>query len=117
MAIKELTEEIGDNSTLVRAPEVFHEEICWIQKMDIATLEEYIDAERIGRSGTRITREKRKYFFDVYERYLAIREKHDYKYDWDDLAHTVKAELKDDKDEKMYKHIYAQPVGAATGII
>ena len=105
MAIEEITEEAGSNATLSRAPEVFHEEICWMQKMGITTLEEYVDAERIGRSGTRITRDKRKYFFDVYERYLAIREKHDYKYDWDDLAHTVKDELEDDEDERIYNHI------------
>lgn len=105
MAIKEITEEVGSNSTLSRAPEVFYEEICWIQKMGITTLEDYVDAERIGRSGTRITRNKRKYFFDVYERYLTIREEYDYKYDWDDLAHTVKDELINDEDERMYKHI------------
>ena len=42
------------------------------------TLEDYVYAERIGRSGTRINRDKRKYFFDVYERYLEIRERYDY---------------------------------------
>lgn len=105
MAIDEMIKEVGTNSTLSRAPEVFYEEICWIQKMGISTLEEYIDAERIGRSGTRINRDKRKYFFDVYERYLEIREKHNYKYDWDDIAYAVKEELEDDEDERMYKHI------------
>jgi len=105
MAIEEIVEEVGSNSTFARAPEVFYEEICWIQKMGITTLQEYIDAERIGRSGTRITRENRKYFFDVYQRYLEIRERYGYKYDWDDLAHTVKEELEDDEDERMYKHI------------
>lgn len=104
-AINELISEMGSNSTLARAPEVFYEEISWIQKMGITTLEEYTDAERIGRAGTRITRDKRKYFFDVYERYLDIREKYGYKYDWDDIASAVKEELEDDEEKRMYKHI------------
>lgn len=103
-AIAEITEEVGKKATLSRSPEIFYEEICWIQKMGIATLNDYVDAERIGRSGTRIIRDKRKYFFAVYERYLDIRQRYDYKYDWDDLAHTVREQLEDD-DERMYKHI------------
>lgn len=104
-AINELISRIGSNSTLTRAPEVFYEEICWIQKMGITSLEEYINAERVGRSGTRINRDKRKYFFDVYEHYLDIREKYGYKYDWDDIASAVKKELEADKGKRMYKHI------------
>lgn len=105
MAIKETIIEVGNNVTLTRAPEVFYEEICWMQKMGIITLDEYINAERIGRSGTRITKENRKYFFNVYEKYLDIRGKYGYKYDWDDLATTVKYQLEDDKEERLYKHI------------
>jgi superfamily I DNA/RNA helicase len=105
MAIDEIIKEIGNNATLSRAPEVFYEEICWIQKMGINTIDEYNDAERIGRSGTRINRDKRKYFFDVYKRYLEIREKNSYKYDWDDIAQTVRDELINDEEERMYKHI------------
>jgi len=104
-AIDEIIKEEGGNATLSRAQEVFYEEVGWIQKMGIASLEEYVNAERIGRSGTRITRDKRKYFFNVYERYLSIRERYGYRYDWDDLAQTVKDQLYDDKDERMYKHI------------
>jgi len=105
IAIEQITDEVGANTTLSRAPEVFLEEICWMQKMGITMLEEYVDAERIGRAGTRVTRDNRKYFFDVYKRYLSIREKHNYKYDWDDLAHAVKDEMVADEDERMYKHI------------
>ncbi len=104
-AINEVTEEQGENSTLTRAPEVFYEEISWIQKIGLSSVDEYIEAERIGRSGTRVTRDKRKYFFAVYERYLDIRERNGYRYDWDDLAHTVKSELDNDENDKMYKHI------------
>ena len=105
MAIEDVTDEVGSNSTLSRTPEVFYEEICWIQKMGIANLEDYIDVKRIGRSGIRIVRDKRRYIFDVYQKYLNIRERYNYRYDWDDLAHTVKSELEYDEDERMYKHI------------
>ena len=104
-AIAAVVEEAGGNTTLSRAPGVFHEEICLIQKMGIASLEDYINAERIGRAGTRITRDKRKYFFYVYEKYLELREENGYKYDWDDIAQTVKEQLEQDEDERMYKHI------------
>lgn len=104
-AIIEVALETGGNTTLSRAPEVFYEEICWIQKMGIISLKDYIDADRIGRAGTRITRGKRKYFFNVYEKYLHLRKKEGYKYDWDDIAQTVKQEMEEDNNERMYKHI------------
>ncbi len=104
-AIADIIEEEGKNATLLRAPEVFYEEIGWMQKMGITTLDEYVEAERIGRSGTRIVRDKRSIFFDVYERYLAIRARYGYNYDWDDLAHTVRNQLLVDDEERMYKHI------------
>jgi superfamily I DNA/RNA helicase len=105
IAIKDIIKKEGTNSTLSRNPEVFYEEICWIQKMGITTLRDYADAERIGRSGTRIIRENRKYFFDVYQKYLEIRNDYNFKYDWDDIAYTVKEEMEKDKDIRMYKHI------------
>lgn len=105
MAIDEVVENEGNNPTLSRNLEVFYEELCWIQKMGIQVLEEYVNAERIGRSSTRITRDNRKYFFDVYQKYLEIRARFGYRYDWDDLAHTVKKEFSEDKNCRIYKHI------------
>lgn len=104
-AIQIEIEETGGNTTLSRTPEVFYEEICWIQKMGITSLEDYINAERIGRAGTRITRVHRKYFFNVYKRYLEIREEMGYKYDWDDIAQAVKEQLEVDDNERLYQHI------------
>lgn len=63
----------GTNSTLKRAEEVFLEEINWIEKMGIKTLDEYEKVERVGRFDTRIIRENRKYFFQVYKAYLEVR--------------------------------------------
>lgn len=94
-----------NSSTLERDSEVFFEEVKWIQKMDINTLEEYENAERIGRGGTRITRVNRKYFFMVFENYMDIRNAKGYKYDWDDLGKYTYGELLIDKTDRYYKHI------------
>lgn len=92
-------------STLERQVEIFVEEINWIEKMGICSLIEYINAERIGRGKTRIKREDRKYFFEVYIKYLELRTKLGFLYDWDDIAITVRNELEKDKNERYYKHI------------
>lgn len=57
--------ENGTNSTLKRSEEVFLEEINWIEKMGIKTLDEYEKVERVGRFDTRIIRENRKYFSSI----------------------------------------------------
>ena len=105
LAINEVILEIGINSSLSRPAEVFNEEINWIQRMGIVTLEEYVDAERVGRGGTRITRDNRPYFFKVYTKYLEVRSRYGYKYDWDDLAYYVREEFKLDDTSRVYKHI------------
>mgnify|MGYP002409013245 CR=1 FL=1 len=104
-AIEQIIEKVGTNSSLSRVPEIFYEEICWIQKMGISSLDEYINAERVGRAGTRITRGNRKDFFAVFKKYLDIRGNDGYKYDWDDLASAVIEEFEQDDDERLYKHI------------
>ena len=92
-------------ATLERPVEIFAEEITWIEKMGINNLLDYIDAERIGRGKTRIKREDRKYFFEVYEKYLELRDRAGFLYDWDDIAIAVRDELLKDKNERYYKHI------------
>lgn len=104
-AIDEVIIEVGKNATLSRAAEVFLEEINWMQRMGITTLPEYLDAERIGRAGTRIIRDKREYFFKVYNKYLEIRASNGYKYDWDDIARFAKEEFEQDVNNRLYKHI------------
>lgn len=104
-AIDEVIKEVGQNATLSRAPEVFQEEINWIERMGITTFEEYKESTRIGRGGTRVTRENREYFFKVYQKYIEVRTKNGYKYDWDDIARFVAEELEKDTTPRMYKHI------------
>lgn len=104
-ALANAIETIGLNSTLKRDETVFLEEINWIEKMGISSLDEYEKVERIGRMDTRIKRDNRKYFFKVYQEYIIVRKEAGYLYDWEDLAQTVYAEMLEDDCERRYKHI------------
>lgn len=104
-AIQVTINELGLNATLQRAPQVFLEEINWIERIGITTYPEYLDIERIGRSATRITRENRKFFYRVFENYCILREKQGYKYDFDDIARYTRDELMCDTNPRMYKHV------------
>ncbi|WP_280166633.1 3'-5' exonuclease [Priestia aryabhattai] len=91
--------------TFERPLEVFIEEINWIQKMGIKNSDDYNQADRIGRGSTRISRDKRAFFFEVYQEYLEIRKDYNYKYDLEDIPQYVSAEFDNDNGSRMYKHI------------
>jgi superfamily I DNA/RNA helicase len=80
------------------------EEIRWIEQHGVRTAEEYKEAERIGQ-GTRVARADRRAIFEVYERYLRLRQAMGKPYDWDDLAQHVLDELEQDDTVRMYRHI------------
>lgn len=104
-AIQNVINKSEANSTLKRNTSVFLDEITWIQKMGLTSLEEYENVERTGRAGTRVTRENRRYFYEVYEEYRKVREEENYLYDWDDIASTVYTEFCEDKSTRKYMHI------------
>lgn len=104
-ALDSIIKSNGGNSTLNRGPRFCMEEIDWIQKMGIASLEQYEKTERIGRVGTRLARDNRKYIYQVYEEYLKLREEEGFLYDWEDIGQYVYNELLEDKTERKYKHI------------
>ena len=87
-----------------RSREFFDEEFQWIQRHGIRSEQEYVEAERTGRS-TRVRRAERAAVFDLYIRYLERREQAGKLYDWDDLAGAVRQELADDGGERLYRHI------------
>lgn len=104
-ARREIENEYPAEITLKRSKEFFVEEITFIERFGIANLDEYENAERIGRASANIKREKRKWIFAVYERYMKLREELGRKYDWDDLAYYVFNELKCDDSKRRYNHI------------
>ncbi len=92
-------------STLKRPEQFFIEEIRFIQQFGFASFDEYREAERIGRSKAFLTRENRKWVYEVYSLYLRLRQEQGQKYDWDDLALYAYYELKEDHTERLYTHI------------
>lgn len=91
-----------EESTFKRPISTFIDEITFIERFGIETLDDYLSAERIGRSMANIKRENRKWFFKVYEEYLALRPN---PYDWDDIALYTYKELQLDTRPRLYDHI------------
>lgn len=104
-AVEILKEEYPDESTLKRNQNFFYDEIKFIQEFGCDSLEKYCQIERTGRSEAFLKREKRHYIYEIYKKYLELREKAHKSYDWYDLAMYVSNELAQDDDERMYKHI------------
>ena len=92
------------SATLDRPREFFDEEFQWIQRHGIGSEQEYVDAERTGRS-TRVRKAERAAVFDLYKRYLERRAQAGKLYDWDDLASAVRREFGDDGGNRLYRHV------------
>ena len=96
----------GATTPIIERPERFiDEEFQWIQGHGIAELDQYVAAERIGRSRTRVTRAQREQLFGLYHRYLRHRREAGKLYDWSDLASAALWELNSDNGERRYRHI------------
>lgn len=92
------------NAVLDRPREFFDEEFDWIQGHGIGNLQDYLDVKRTGRSSG-LKSAHRPTLFDVYERYLRLREQGGKQYDWGDLASAVLSELRKDRSDRFYRHI------------
>lgn len=90
---------------LDRPAKFWDEEFEWIQQQGIADKQEYTEAERIGRATTRVQRKDRAAVFGLYELYLAERRRGGKRYDWSDLATSVREELQRDGSERRYRHV------------
>lgn len=104
-AVSALKEKYPEESTLKRNKKFFIEEISFIQRFGFENYDEYKAAERIGRGKANIKRENRKWVYEVYIKYLELRSNNGQQYDWDDLAFYVYKELRNDRNERRYKHI------------
>lgn len=90
---------------LKRPVEFLDEEFQWIQQQGIGREEDYVAAERVGRTTTRVARGERTMLWEVYQRYLKQRESGDKLYDWSDLATTVLSEFQTDHNRRLYRHV------------
>jgi len=95
----------GTHPIYERSLEMLSTEFEWIAKSGIRTADDYFQVERVGRSGTRVTRKDRRVLFGIYERYLKLRSSAGYDYDWDDLALAIVDEFATDTSPRMYQHI------------
>ena len=94
-----------EGSILERQAEFFDEEFQWIQQQGINKKKDYVAAERVGRTTTRVARRERPLLYKVYKRYLEQRKLGGKQYDWSDLASTVLSELRADQGERLYRHM------------
>lgn len=88
-----------------RPGEFFSEEVRWLAQHGIQSLEEYEEAVRIGRSGTRLDRRLRSILYEVYETYRDLRSSSGRQYDWDDIATAVCKTLDMDQSPRLYRHV------------
>ena len=82
----------------------FLDELEWISGMGIRTLEDYKSAERVGRK-TGLGDPHRGAIWKILAEYRKIRQEAGPKYDWYDIATTVRASLARDTRPRRYKHI------------
>jgi superfamily I DNA/RNA helicase len=82
----------------------FADELAWISDMGIATEQDYLDADRVGRR-VGLAPAFRTAVWNIRTRYLELRETAGIPYDWHDLATAVREGLASDSRPRMYKHI------------
>ncbi len=87
------------------SPQFLSEEIRWIEQHGFETVDEYMEAERVGRAGARIPRNLRPVVFEILGEYRKLRSDSGKLYDWDDLAHEARLKMEGDTSAKRYKHI------------
>jgi len=90
--------------SILKSPAFFESEIEWLERLGIGSLQDYRQAERIGRAAS-LDKNSREFVYRVYETYLTERANIGKEYDWDDIAGTVNEELSADDTPRMYKHI------------
>jgi len=85
---------------------LFVDEIRWLEQHGVQDVEEYQEADRVGRTAFRVTRgELRKVVFEVLLKYRELRAKAGKLYSWDDIATTVCDEFANDSSPRRYKHV------------
>lgn len=104
-AVADVRQQHGSSAVLRRPVEFVAEEFRWLAQHGISSLEEYVDSERVGRAGTRVTRTDRPALYKAYEKYKTLRSAVGKDFDWDDLSHAVLMELQRDGTGRLYRHI------------
>ena len=104
-AVKKVESSYEPSKFFKRPPEFFEDEIQWIFSHGIASSDEYVEVERVGRFGTNLSRKLRPIMYEILEKYVEIRTSNGKTYDWDDIANYVRKEFEEDTSSRLYKHI------------
>jgi superfamily I DNA/RNA helicase len=103
-AIAQAKESYASEPLLQRPSQFFDDEIRYIQRQGVDSVENYVGITRIGRTA-RLARSDRDLMWAVYELYLEARADAGKLYDWDDIAATVITELEIDIEPRRYRHV------------
>ena len=92
-------------SLFARPTTFFSDEIQWMNQHGVASLQQYVRGERVGRASARVTRAQRPAMYEVLKEYHSLRRKRGRSYDWDDLAGAVRQQLSQDDTPRRYRHV------------
>ena len=104
-AVNDLVVADGRQRVFERPLRFLESEIEWIEANGLATVDEYVAAERTGRSAHRLLRRDREPLFLLLEQYRRRRSDSGKLFDWDDLASAVRVSLAADGNDRRYRHI------------
>jgi superfamily I DNA/RNA helicase len=103
-AVKEVAATYQPSKFFARSVDFFTDEIEWIRGMGIGSLQEYLDASRVGR-GSGLTDGQRKAVWGILTAYLKLRSDNGKAYDWWDLPGAIRAYLPKDTRPHRYRHV------------
>jgi len=104
-AVKTVESGCKPSKFFKRPIEFLMDEIQWIFSHGITSSDEYVKVERVGRTGTNLSRKLRPVMYEILEKYIEFRNQNGNLYDWDDIALHVRKEFEEDTSPRLYKHI------------
>jgi superfamily I DNA/RNA helicase len=87
-----------------RATDFFLDELEWMDGNGLATVEDYLAVNRVGRMAA-LHQAQRRAVWTIRQTYLAARAAAGYPYDWAGLPTEVRASLAGDTAARRYKHV------------
>jgi superfamily I DNA/RNA helicase len=105
-AVKEVAATYQPSRFFARSVDFFLDEIEWISGMGIGSLQDYIEAERVGRGkGSGLDNNQRQAVWNIRTSYHQLRADNGKTYDWWDLPGAIRAHLPNDTRPRRYRHI------------
>jgi superfamily I DNA/RNA helicase len=103
-AIKTTASSYKPSTFFERATTFFLDELEWIDGNGLATVDEYLAVDRVGRMAA-LQPGQRRAVWDIHENYAAARTTGGFPYDWAGLPSAVRVAMLDDPVNRKYKHI------------